>query len=45
MYISDGDWFICVLCNYDEPVAEDVGRLLFERLIGARDEAGEDDKS
>lgn len=41
IYISDGNWFICVLCNYDEPIAEEVGMQLYRALLKSGDSASD----
>lgn len=34
---SNGEWFIAVLCNYDEPIAEEVGKRLHRALVTGTD--------
>jgi CubicO group peptidase (beta-lactamase class C family) len=41
VFFSDGEWFICVLCNYDAPIAEEVGKLLYKALM----ESSKEDRS
>lgn len=32
VYFSGGDWFVCVLCNLDGSIAEEVGRRIFQTV-------------
>jgi hypothetical protein len=29
VYIANGDWFVAVLSDYDEPVAEEIGSRIY----------------